>query len=107
MNASFTTQLRSNRAPVQVASGAGAFTFRVEAAELWDAVRVVALPETPVSEVKQKVMTAMMPNVEFIDEYVLKLQGWEILDHNASLKDLGVREGSILLLADRRRRPVR
>jgi hypothetical protein len=107
MSASFTTQLRSNRAPIQVASGAGAFTFRVEIAELWDAVRVVALPDTPISEVKQKVMTALMPNAEFTDEFVLKLRGWEILDHNASLKDLGVVEGSILFLADRRRRAVR
>ena len=107
MSASFTTQLRSNRPPVQVASGADAFTFRVEAAELWDAVRVVALPDTPMAEVKQKVLAALMPNVDFGDDYVLKLRGWEILDHNASLKELGVGEGSILLLADRRRRAVR
>jgi len=33
--------------------------------------------------------------------------GWEVLDEAASLADVGVIDGSILLLTFRRRRPVR
>ena len=107
MSAAFTQQLRAGRPPVQIGTGAGAITFRVEAAELWDAVRVVAPPDTPVSEVKQRVLAALLPNADFSDDYVFKLRGWELLDHHASLRDSEVEEGSILLLAHRRRRPVR
>jgi hypothetical protein len=107
MSAAFTTQLRSGRPPVQIASGAGTIAFRVEAAELWDAVRVVAMPTTPVSEVKQRVLTALLPNADFTDDYVLKLRGWELLDQGATLADSEVVDGSILLLAHRRRRVVR
>jgi hypothetical protein len=107
MSATFTTQLRSNRAPVQIGAGAGAITFRVEAAELWDAVRVVAPAATPVSEVKQRVLAALLPNADLTDDYVLKLRGWELLDQHATLADSEVVHGSILLLAHRRRRPVR
>ena len=107
MSAPFTTQLRTSGAPVQIGTGAGSITFRVEAAELWDTVRVVASPDTPVSQMKQQVMATLMPNADFRDDYVLKLRGWELLDHNASLRDSGIVNGSILLLAHRRRRPVR
>lgn len=107
MSASFTTQLRANRPAVQLAPGAGAITFRVQSAEEWDAVRVVATPDTPLSAMKQRVMAALLPNADFTDDYVLKLRGWELLDHHATLRDSGILQGSILLLAHRRRRPVR
>ena len=107
MSAAFTQQLRARRAPVEISAGPGATAFRVQAAELWDAVRVVALPVTPVSEVKQRALAALLPDADFTDDYVLKLRGWEMLDQRASLRDSGVEDGSILLLAHRRRRPVR
>lgn len=106
--APFTTQLRaSHRPPLQIAPGPDAITFRVEAAELWDAVRVLASPSTAVAEVKRRVIEALLPNAELGEDYVLKLHGWEMLDQNEALKDAGVVNGSILLLARRRRRPVR
>ncbi len=108
MSASFVTRLRSGRPPIQLAEpGKGVITIRVEASDLWDTVRVVAPSEMAVAEVKQRVVATLYPNEAHEDDFVLKFRGWEILDLNASLASSGVVDGSILLLAHRRRRPVR
>jgi hypothetical protein len=105
--APFATQLRANRAPIELASlGDGAITIRVQAADIWETVRVTAMPDTPVAEVKQRVVARVYPN-QGIDDFMLKLRGWEMLDERESLASAGVLNGSILLLAIRRRRPVR
>lgn len=90
-----------------MAQGPGTMTLRVEASDLWETVRVTALPNTPVSEVKQRVVKELFPSADHHDDFVLKLRGWEMLDARASLAEAGVVDGSILLLAYRRRRPVR
>ncbi|MEK7402510.1 MAG: ubiquitin-like domain-containing protein [Gemmatimonadota bacterium] len=107
MSATFVAQLRTGRPPIFVASGPNAITIRVEAADLWETVRVAALPSTLVSEVKQRVVKELFPETDHHDDFVLKLHGWEMLDARASLSDAGVVDGSILLVAYRRRRPVR
>ena len=103
----FATQLRTNRAPIFVASGPNAITIRVEASDLWETVRVTALPTSKLSEVKARVVAELFPSGDMPDDFVVKLQGWEMLDARASLAEAGVVDGSILLLAYRRRRPVR
>jgi len=104
----FPNALRAGRAPIELApKGAGSMTFRIEAAELWDAVRVIARPSTPLAEVKQRALGEFFPNGAAAHEFVLKFRGWEILDENASLDDAGITDGSIVLLGDRRRRAVR
>jgi hypothetical protein len=105
----FVSQLRAARAPIKLAEAAEAdtITIRVEVAELWDAVRVIARPETPVAELKQRVVAEFFPSHQYPEDFVLKFRGWEILDENGSLKDCGIVNGSILLLGYRRRRPVR
>lgn len=107
MSAPFVTQLRTRRPAIELASGPGTITIRVEASEIWETVRVVATRETRLSEVKERVLDALLPGVAFQDDYVLKLHGWEMLDHDAPLGETGVVDGSILLLARRRRRTVR
>ena len=108
MSSPFVAQLRSRRAPIVIGNGgAGTITIRVEASDIWETVRVTALPDTPLSEVKQKVVAALFSPTEPVDDFVLKLRGWEMLDHNEPLGAAGVVDGSILLLAYRRRRPVR
>lgn len=108
MSAPFVTQLRTRRAPVALAQpGPGSITFRVEAVELWDTVRVVAHPDTSVTDVKQRVVAEFFPGHEYVEDFVLKLRGWEMLDERSPLAQAGVVNGSILLLAYRRRRPVR
>ena len=100
-------QLRSNRAPIALAQGGGAIELRVQVAEMWDAVRVIARPDTSVAEVKQRVVNDFFPGHEYVDDFVLKLRGWEMLDENQALSASGVVDGSIVLLARRRRRAVR
>lgn len=108
MSTAFVSQLRASRSPIILAApGAGSITIRVQAADLWETVRIVARPDTPISEVKRRAIARLFPNASFTDDFVLKLRGWEILDHNAPLSECGVVDGSILLLAFRRRRPVR
>ena len=101
------SELRSKRAPLALASGPGAITVRVQVAEMWDAIRVVAHPDTSISELKQRVVNEFYPGHEYLDDFVLKLRGWEMLDENQSLKAGGMVDRSIVLLSHRRRRPVR
>lgn len=108
MTAPFATQLRTARPPIKLAEpGAGSITVRVEASDIWETVRVIARSETPVADLKRRVVTALFPNDAYPEDFVLKLRGWEMLDERSSLKDAGVVDGSILLLAYRRRRAVR
>jgi hypothetical protein len=108
VSATLVGQLRASRAPMLLAQdGAGAITLRVQVAEMWEAVKVVARPDTTVAEVKQRVVNEFFPGHEFLDDFVLKLRGWEMLDEQQSLSQAGVVEGAIVLLAYRRRRPVR
>jgi hypothetical protein len=87
--------------------GEQAITVRVELAELWDAVRIVASPNEPVVTIKRAALEKMGAVDERPEEFVMKLRGWEVLDEGESLTDAGAVNGSIFLLAHRRRRPVR
>lgn len=107
MSVALVGELRSRRAALELASGPGAVTVRVQVAELWDAIRVTAHPDTAVSELKQRVVNEFFPGHEYPDDFVLKLRGWEMLDEHQSIKAGGMVDGSIVLLAYRRRRPVR
>ena len=83
------------------------WTVRVQVPEVWDAVRLSAPPDEPVVSLKVQALEALFPDAAFHDDFVLKLHGFEVLDENASLADVGAADGSILLLTHRRRRPVR
>lgn len=107
MSAAFVKQLRSRRPPIEIATGPDTLTFRVQAAELWDAVRVTASPATTVGDVKRRALGAFLGDEAFAGDYVLKLHGWEMLDETAAIAQSGVVQGSIILLAQRRRQPIR
>ena len=106
MSTSFVASLRSKRPPINLAEGAGTITLRVEASDIWETVRVVARPDTSVAELKKRVIADLFPS-DYLADFVLKLKGWEVLDEMASLSGAGITEGSIILLAYRRRRAVR
>jgi hypothetical protein len=107
-NAPFVTGLRARKSTIRLApDGATAITIRVEMPEVWDVVRIVVAPDEPVLAVKVRALEALFPEGLMHEDFVLKLRGWEILDEAASLADVGVIDGSILLLTHRRRRPVR
>lgn len=105
----FVNSLRTREHAIDLTGGADAarWTLRVQAAEAWDAVRVVVLPSTPVLEVKRAAMTELLSDIDDIDSFVVKLRGIEIHDERASLEATGALDGSTLLVMSRRRRPVR
>jgi hypothetical protein len=104
----FVTKLRARGLTIRLApEGASAITIRVEMPEVWDVVRIVVAPTDPVLAVKIRALEALFPEAEMHQDFVLKFRGWEILDEAAPLAEVGVVDGSILLLTHRRRRPVR
>jgi hypothetical protein len=107
-SAPFVTSLRNNGEVIQLASGSEpVLHIRVQVAELWDSVRIDAASSEPVVSVKRAALAALYPDGVVPDTYVVRLHGFEVLDESASLSATGVRNGSILLLVNRRRQPVR
>ena len=103
----FVWSVRSRREVLQVGEADGqALNLRVEVPELWDVVRVAAAPATRVAEVKRAALAALNPAANEAG-YVMKLRGFEVLDEGASLAEAGALDGSIFLLTNRRRRPVK
>lgn len=108
MSAPFVTQLRARSSTIRlVPPGAQGLTIRVEMPEVWDAVRLVVSPREPVLTVKVRSLEALFPEAELHSDFVLKLGGWDILDEASPVADVGIENGTILLLTHRRRRPVR
>ncbi|HEY4130609.1 MAG TPA: hypothetical protein VGM50_08320 [Gemmatimonadaceae bacterium] len=108
MTAPFVTELRSRRDTLRLApEGAATITIRLEMPEVWDTIRIVVAPTESVLSVKVSALETLFPAAEMHQDFVLKLRGWEILDEGASLANVGVIDGSILLLTHRRRRAVR
>lgn len=108
MTVPFVTSLRSRPGIIRLApDGADAITIRVEMPEVWDVVAIAAEPTQSVLAVKRRALRELAPGTELHTEFVVKLQGWEILDETASLAGAGVTNGSTLLLTHRRRRAVR
>lgn len=83
------------------------WTLRVQCAEAWDAVKVELSPETRVRDVKQAAMAQLLPDVDALESYVVKLRGIEVQREELSVHAAGAIDGSTLLIMSRRRRPVR
>ena len=108
MTAPFVSELRTQGDVIRVGGGDGAVMhLRVQAAELWDAVRVDAPGTASVASVKDAALGAFFPMGVNAAEFVAKVRGFEILHEDESLEACGVRDGSTILLARRRRRPVK
>ena len=105
----FTASLRTKGADsVRLGSpDAKAITVRVEVPEVWDVVTVHAPAAESVLSVKLAALRSLYPDIDYPDNWVIKLGGFEVLDEGASLAEAGAVDGSIFLLTGRRRRPVR
>lgn len=104
----FVASLRTPPRTIDISrKGEQGISIRVELAEVWDAVRIAVSPNEPVVTVKRAALEALGAADEQPEEFVMKLRGWEVLDEGESLADSGAVNGSIFLLAHRRRRPVR
>ena len=75
--------------------------------EVWDTVRLEAPAGEPVLALKVAALNALQPQGDPPDMFVMKLNGFEVLDEGESLSDVGAKNGSTFLLTYRRRRPVR
>jgi hypothetical protein len=83
------------------------FTIRVQMPELWDTIAVRCDESTTVMTMKKAALEAFGEHAHPVEDYVLKLRGFEVLDEGAPVTVAGAREGSTFLLTYRRRRPVR
>lgn len=106
---SFVNSLRVRPEIIRLASDHASvlWTVRVQAADVWDAVRVEVTPETQVRDVKQAAMALLVPDIEEIDSYMVKLHGAEVTNEVESLQSAGALDASTLFVTSRRRRPVR
>ncbi|MDQ3949541.1 MAG: hypothetical protein M3282_04270 [Gemmatimonadota bacterium] len=108
MSSTFVGSIRSRPQTIRLApQGAPVITVRVQMPEAWDAVRFAVSPADSAINLKRRALAALAPGAQFPEDFVLKLRGWEVLDETAPLAEIGVRDGSILLLTYRRKRPVR
>ena len=108
MTTPFVAQLRVRPDTVRLGTAAEpVITLRVQVAEIWDTIRIDAPPDTPVSVIKQRALDAFLPDAPHAEEFMTKLNGWEVLDENVSVAEAGAVSGSTFLLHYRRRRPVR
>jgi hypothetical protein len=108
MSAAFVANVRARPETIRLApEGAPTMTVRVEMPEAWDVVRFAVAPTTSALELKRRALEELAPGARYPEDFVLKLRGWEVLDEQAAVSDIGVQNGSILLLTSRRKRPVR
>jgi hypothetical protein len=99
--------IRARPGVLALATGAHAFTVRVQMPELWDTIAVSCGESTSVIAMKKAALEAFGEHHHPVEDYVLKLRGFEVLDEGAPVAVAGAREGSTFLLTYRRRRPVR
>ena len=108
MTTPLVAQFRSRPGVVRIgADGQPRITLRVQMPEVWDVVRIETPASEPVATVKAQALAALYPEDESLDAFVLKLNGFEVLDESVSVQDSGAMDGSTFLLTYRRRRPVR
>jgi hypothetical protein len=108
VSATFASSLRARGAEIRLApADAPSIRVRVEMPEVWDTVRVIASPTERVLAVKTAALEALYPSADLPADFVVKFEGWEILDEHVTLADAGVADGAILLITFRRRRAVR
>lgn len=106
--APFVSQLRSRPGVIRLAEpGQATIALRAQVFEVWDTVRMDVSPTEPVLSVKVRALEALYPEAEFHDEFVVKLNGFEVLDENASVAESGAMDGSTYLISRRRRMPIR
>ena len=107
MTTPFVAAVRSRPETIRLArAGEPTIAVRVQMPEAWDVVRFDVAPTIAAREIKTRALDELAPGA-VPEDYVLKLRGWEVLDESAPLSDVGVQNGSILLLTSRRKRPVR
>lgn len=103
----FVSSLRTRGNPAKLGSpAANPLKVRAQVLEAWDAIRIDADPAASVRSLKRLALRELYPENVPEEEFVVKLNGFEILDEDAPLSATDARDGSTFLITDRRRRPV-
>ena len=103
----FVTGLRTRGEPFNLGPQSGPVLYlRAQVLEAWDAIRIDANPAASVRSLKQLALRELYPDVQHEDDYVVKLNGFEILDEDAPISSTEAKNGSTFLITDRHRRPV-
>jgi hypothetical protein len=103
----FVSSLRTTGESIKLGSPSGALLhLRAQVLEAWDAIRIDADPAASVKSLKQLALKKLYPDGRDEGEYVVKLNGFEVLDEDAPISATAARNGSIFVITDRRRRPV-
>lgn len=103
----FVTGLRTRGEPFKLGPQSGpVLHLRAQVLEAWDAIRIDAKPAASVRSLKQLALRELYPDVRHEDDYVVKLNGFEILDEDAPISSTEAKSGSTFLITDRHRRPV-
>jgi hypothetical protein len=80
--------------------------LRVMLTDVWDEFHLDVPSDTPLSQVKQRVLDLGRVTGES-GRYVVKYRGARLDDEDRSLADLGVVRNAALIMLPRRRQPVR
>jgi len=104
--APFVTGIRTQGEPFKLGPASDrVLHLRAQVLEAWDAIRIDADPEASVRGLKELAMRELAPEAR-VEDYVVKLHGFEVLDEDAPISSTAAKNGSIFLITDRRRRPV-
>jgi hypothetical protein len=104
----FVATLRSRPEIIHIgADGDRHITIRVAVPDVWDVVRVETTSTATVRTVKTRTLEALYSDYSNADAFVMKLGGSEVRNEDASVADVGAKNGSTFLLTFRRRRPVK
>lgn len=99
--------LRTRGEAITLGSPAGKpMRLRAQVLEAWDAIRIEADPSATVRSLKELALRELYPGENLSADFVVKLNGFEVLDEGAPLSATEARDGSTFLITDRRRRPV-
>lgn len=107
MSSRFVNSLRTRGEALTLGStSAKPMKLRAQVLEAWDAIRIDADPSASVKSLKELALRELYPGESPETEFVVKLNGFEVLDEGVPLSATGARDGSTFLITDRRRRPV-
>ena len=108
MSGAFANSLRARSETVDLGGDGDRLVFRMQLVDMWDVVRMSAGASVTVRDAKLAALRALSGTHEIgEDDYVVKLNGFEVLDEYASLTEAGAVNGSTFLVAHRRKQPVR
>lgn len=79
---------------------------RVTLTSVWDEIRLDLPADTPLSEMKRRVLQ-LSRSSDDPGTFVVKYRGGQLFDEGRSLAELGIVENAALIMLPKRRQPVR